>query len=102
MIIIDDDIILEEKPINKNRKSNIRRKNDRKKAKRKVNILRHALLYKETWIKPSHYYSKNKVHCSCPLCAMKRKYGDIPLYEQKANEKMDSMLTDIDYMEDSY
>lgn len=45
-----------------------RRKNDYNKAIRKKNIVEsHGISYYDNL----HQYSKNKVHCSCPLCAGK-------------------------------
>lgn len=83
------------------RNTSVKRRNDWKKAKRKFNILKHKFLYEDEWLRPLHYYSKNKIHCSCPMCAMKRKFGDIPIYEQRAKEKMDSMMNEW-VMEGSY
>mgnify|MGYP003571264896 CR=1 FL=1 len=50
-----------------------KRHNDWKKAIRKRNLDR-ALdtgTYHHDWYDNLHQYSKNKIHCSCPLCAEK-------------------------------
>lgn len=46
-----------------------RRKDDYNKAIRKKNIVEHNHGY--SLYDNLHQYSKNKVHCSCPLCAAK-------------------------------
>lgn len=46
-----------------------RRKNDYNKAIRKKNIAEHN--YGWSYYDNLHQYSKNKVHCSCPLCSAK-------------------------------
>lgn len=46
-----------------------RRKNDFNKAVRKKDIAEHN--YGFAYYDNLHQYSKNKVHCSCPLCAGK-------------------------------
>lgn len=46
-----------------------RRKNDYNKAIRKKNIAEHNKGF--SYYDNLHQYSKNKVHCSCPLCAAK-------------------------------
>lgn len=43
-----------------------RRKNDYSKAIRKKNIAEHN--YGFSYYDNLHQYSKNKIHCSCPLC----------------------------------
>ena len=43
-----------------------RRKNDYNKAIRKKNIAEHN--HGSSWYDNLHQYSKNKIHCSCPLC----------------------------------
>ena len=46
-----------------------RRYKDYTKAKRKRNI--DAAIYQYPWYNNLHQYSKNKIHCSCPMCATK-------------------------------
>lgn len=48
-----------------------RRKNDYRKAQHKRYIVHHVYGLLEGWYDNLHQYSKNKVHCSCPLCAAK-------------------------------
>lgn len=47
----------------------VRRKNAVTKAKRKQDIALHV--YGFEYYDNLHQYSKNKIHCSCPLCAAK-------------------------------
>ena len=49
-----------------------KRHNDWKKAIRKRNITKTWHL-KNDYYDNLHQYSKNKIHCSCPLCACKSK-----------------------------
>ena len=49
-----------------------KRHNDWKKAIRKRNITKQWRL-KHDYYDNLHQYSKNKIHCSCPLCACKSK-----------------------------
>ena len=61
-----------------------RRYKDYTKAKRKRNIdisrNRWATgadgIHMYTWYKHLHQYSKNKIHCSCPMCRAKTKRND--------------------------
>lgn len=46
-----------------------RRHNDISKARRKRNICREV--YRSDWYDNLHQYSKNKIHCSCSICATK-------------------------------
>lgn len=46
-----------------------RRKNDYNKAIRKKNIAEEH--YGFSYYNNVHQYSKNKIHCSCPLCSAK-------------------------------
>ena len=52
-----------------NRTSAERRHNDITKAIRKRDICRKA--YNWEWYDNLHQYSKNKIHCSCPMCTSK-------------------------------
>ena len=71
-----------------------RRKNDFNKAIRKKNIAeRH---YGFAYYDNTHQYSKNKIHCSCPLCSSKtRKYGNKHSDELKIN-CMNEKIRDFD------
>ena len=53
----------------KNRNSAEKRHNDYRKALRKQEISKRC--YGFDWYRDLHRYSKNKVHCSCPLCRCK-------------------------------
>lgn len=67
-----------------------RRKNDYSKATRKKNIAEHN--HGTSWYDNLHQYSKNKVHCSCPLCSAKTsKYGNTPNYKHSDELKIASM-----------
>lgn len=67
-----------------------RRKNDFNKAIRKKNIAEHN--HGTSWYDNLHQYSKNKVHCSCPLCSAKTsKYGNTPNYKHSDELKIASM-----------
>lgn len=52
-----------------------RRKEDAKKAIRKRKLARELYTYNSEstweWYNNLHQYSKNKIHCSCPLCRAK-------------------------------
>lgn len=67
-----------------------RRKNDYNKAIRKKNICEHH--YGWGYYDNLHQYSKNKIHCSCPICSAKtNKYGNTPNYKHSDELKIDSM-----------
>lgn len=67
-----------------------RRKNDFIKAIRKKDIVEHNHGYSK--FDNLHQYSKNKIHCSCPLCSTKwGKYGNTPNYKHSDCMKIDSM-----------
>lgn len=50
-----------------------KRHNDWKKAIRKRRIVKDVYCWKDEWYDNLHQYSKNKVHCSCGMCARYRK-----------------------------
>ena len=76
-----------------------KRHNDWKKAIRKRNITK-------TWHMNTdyydnlHQYSKNKIHCSCPLCRAKTRdktYGPVeqwPIRDEKRIEEMQDQILD--------
>lgn len=67
-----------------------RRKDDYNKAIRKKNIVEHN--YGLSYYDNLHQYSKNKIHCSCPLCSAKTsKYGNTPNYKHSDELKIASM-----------
>jgi len=64
-----------------------------KKAIRKDKICK---MHGFTWYDNLHQYSKNKIHCSCPICARKTnsKYGRNPSAKDKRREE--SMEQDLE------
>ena len=50
-----------------------RRYNDKKKALRKRHItqVKYHSIYDSEYYDNLHQYSKNKIHCSCPMCTQK-------------------------------
>ena len=105
MDIIDneeyEEVITPNRPYLKEYGRGLKRRNDWKKAKRKENIVKHIYLYSDDAIRPRHWYSKNKVHCSCPLCSEKRKNGYIPIYELKMIDKMNDMMIEMSFIEEN-
>ena len=76
MYFEDDDMILEEESVTEiDRKEKVRkrRKHNVSKALRKRNIVKNAYGWEEGYYSSLHQYSKNKIHCSCPMCSAKRK-----------------------------
>lgn len=87
-----DDVDYDEINYTKSTKRAVRRKLDFSKAKRKQRLAR--LIYGEhSWYNNLHQYSKNKIHCSCPLCAFNHKahgYVNYSIADLKNFEKMNS------------
>jgi hypothetical protein len=52
-------------------KSSFKRDRSVKKALRNKHILKAVFGYEEKWCQPLHYYSKNKIFCSCCCCSPK-------------------------------
>ena len=50
-----------------------KRHNDWQKAIRKRRIVKEVYCWDDEWYDNLHQYSKNKVHCSCGICARYRK-----------------------------
>ena len=48
-----------------------KRHNDWRKAIRKRKIVNEVYKESEGWYDNLHQYSKNKIHCSCPICSAK-------------------------------
>ena len=84
-----------------------RRHNDWKKAIRKrriVNEVDHFDMYDNL-----HQYSKNKIHCSCPMCARKSNnkgiyafyHGshNLTIADRRRQEEMDDQLEDLTFDE---
>ena len=79
-----------------------RRHNDWVKAIRKRN------LYPD-YYDNLHQYSKNKIHCSCPMCARKSNNkgayafyhgsNNFPIADKRRQEEMDDQLEDLTFDE---
>ena len=75
-----------------------KRHNDWREAIRRKNILLDHN-WEEEWIAPLHYYSKNKIWCSCWMCRHKtnnkkpqhRTYGSYMNWKLSDRRKLDSM-----------
>ncbi len=81
----------------------VRRHNDWKKAIRKHDICEKH--YGFEWYDNLHQYSKNKIHCSCPMCRSKIKNKQMcgptecwPMQDRKRFDDMEQQLEE--YMED--
>ena len=66
-----------------------RRKNDYNKALRNKDIAEHV--HGSPWYDNVHQYSKNKIHCSCPLCAAKTDTNSKNGLKVSDKKKIDSM-----------
>jgi len=66
-----------------------RRKNDYNKAIRKKNIAEHN--HGTSCYDNLHQYSKNKIHCSCPLCSAKTDNNSKNGVKHSDKLKLDSM-----------
>lgn len=81
-----------------------KRHNDWRKAIRKRNIVRDIYGWDEGWYDNLHQYSKNKIHCSCPLCACKTRGKTVKktggpgenwsIQDEKRIEEMNDQLLD--------
>lgn len=72
------------------------RKMAKKKARRKQWIVKHC--YGWDYYDNLHQYSKNKIHCSCPLCRAKRmgnRISYLSIAEQKKISAMKEQLLDF-------
>ena len=85
-----------------------RRHNDWTKAIRKMKICKD--FYGWDWYDNLHQYSKNKIHCSCPLCSAKT--GKIPWrgtnyrrggknYSIKDMKRYDEMIYELKELKES-
>ncbi len=73
------------------------RKMAKKKARRKQWIVKHC--YGWDYYDNLHQYSKNKIHCSCPLCRAKRmgnRMNYLSIAEQKKIFAMEEQLFDFE------
>ena len=77
-----------------------KRQNDWKKAIRKKKIIN---AYGWDYYDNLHQYSKNKIHCSCPLCRSKTAKGkqswgssakNWPMTDKRSIEEMEDQLLD--------
>lgn len=71
-----------------------KRHNDWKKAIRKRKIVNEVYCWPEGWYDNLHQYSKNKVHCSCPLCRGWEKHGEATISDLRKLEEMKSQELD--------
>ena len=73
-----------------------RRHNDWKKIHKKSKITRHVWedegWYKDFWEKQKHRLSKNKVHCSCPMCSAKTNRNGYKISDLKKLESLQYSL----------
>ena len=70
-----------------------RRMNDRNKAARKKNIC--ETHYGFSYYDNDHQYSKNKIHCSCPLCRAKSNEIGYSVSEMKKIESLESKKEEL-------
>ena len=75
--------------------------NSRRKALRKRRIDRQTQGHYSTtpYYDNLHQYSKNKVHCSCPLCSRKSK-NYLKINDMRKNEAMDFAIKDSEEEEE--
>jgi len=72
-----------------------KRHNDWKKAIRKRNIDRERNPNDtHDWYDNLHQYSKNKIHCSCPICRGLSKHGENNISDLRKLEEMKSQELD--------
>jgi len=73
-----------------------RRHNDWRKIHKKANIIRHVWedegWYKDFWGKQMHRLSKNKIHCSCPMCSAKTNRNGYKISDLKKLESLQYSL----------
>ena len=71
-----------------------KRHNDWKKAIRKRKIVNNVYRWPEGWYDNLHQYSKNKIHCSCPLCRGLTKAGKNTISDRRKLEEMKDQILD--------
>lgn len=72
------------------------RKMAKRKARHKQWIAKHC--YGWDYYDNLHQYSKNKIHCSCPLCKTKRignRFNTLSIADQRKIEAIESELIDF-------
>lgn len=78
-----------------------RRHNDWVKIRRKAKIIKDIWEDKEWydgfWKTQKHRLSKNKIHCSCPICAAKTKIHGPSLADYKMFERLQSSLDEAEF-----
>ena len=67
-----------------------------KKARRKVKLIKEIWGYDDPYLdRPLGFYSKNKIHCSCPMCAAKTNnrghYGPTMNWRIRDRRQLDEM-----------
>ena len=77
------------------RKTAEKRHNDWRKAIRKRNIVHAVYGWDTGWYDNLHQYSKNKIHCSCPMCrGGYTKHGENNISDRRKLEEMESQELD--------
>ena len=71
-----------------------KRHNDWRKAIRKRKIVEEVYQWSEGWYDNLHQYSKNKIHCSCPLCRGLEKHGEATISDRRKLEEMKNQRLD--------
>ena len=85
----------EEVILTKNKRRALRRHNDVRKALRKRNISKNN--YGFDWYNNLHEYSKNKIHCSCALCAFRSKLNPrLSVADEKKIAAMDAEIKNFE------
>lgn len=87
----NDTIETTETYLTKSKKRAERRKKNITKAKRKRNIDLSVSYSDDPLYKNLHQYSKNKIHCSCPLCAFNHKKHGYTTYTVQDLKRFDEM-----------
>lgn len=78
-----------------------RRHNDWKKIHKKANIIKHVFVDGEEWFEgfwehQQHRLSKEKIHCSCPICSEKTKDRG---YKASDFRKLEALQSSVDESE---
>lgn len=77
-----------------------RRHNDWVKIHKKAHIIKDVWededWYENFWEKQMHRLSKNKIHCSCPMCSAKTKTNGYSISDLKKIESLEYSLREND------